>query len=108
MLTNIMPYWITGAIGSSFRPYYVRMHGPWPIPDGARIGVPMRYAEFPKEILRPPRSSSRNCWLRKSASSSGGCAGLRVCTIAFGLPARACFHASRPMLRRNFRFISVA
>ena len=56
MLTNIMLYWVTGAIGSSFWPYYARMHGPWPIPDGARIEVPMGYAEFPKEILRPPRS----------------------------------------------------
>ena len=56
MLTNIMLYWVTGAIGSSFWPYYARMHGPWPIPDGARIQVPMGYAEFPKEILRPPRS----------------------------------------------------
>ena len=34
MLTNIMLYWVTGAIGSSFWPYYARMHGPWPIPDG--------------------------------------------------------------------------
>ncbi len=56
MLTNIMLYWVTGAIGSSFWPYYARMHGPWPIPGGARIGVPMGSAEFPKEILRPPRS----------------------------------------------------
>ncbi len=56
MLTNIMLYWINGAIGSSFWPYYARMHGPWPIPDGARIEVPTGYAEFPKEILRPPRS----------------------------------------------------
>jgi microsomal epoxide hydrolase len=56
MLTNIMLYWVTGAIGSSFWPYYARMHGPWPIPDGACIQVPMGYAEFPKEILRPPHS----------------------------------------------------
>ncbi len=56
LLTNIMLYWVTGAIGSSFWPYYARMHGSWPIPDGARIQVPMGYAEFPKEILRPPRS----------------------------------------------------
>ena len=56
ILTNIMLYWVTGAIGSSFWPYYARMHGPWPIPDGAIIKVPMGYAEFPKEILRPPRS----------------------------------------------------
>ena len=56
LLTNIMLYWVTGAIGSSFWPYYARMHGPWPIPEGARITVPTGYAEFPAEILRPPRS----------------------------------------------------
>jgi microsomal epoxide hydrolase len=56
MLTNIMLYWVTGAIGSSFWPYYARMHGPWPITEGARITVPTGYAEFPAEILRPPRS----------------------------------------------------
>ena len=62
MLTNIMLYWVTGAIGSSFWPYYARMHGPWPIPDGATIKVPMGYAEFPKEILRPPRSLAENMY----------------------------------------------
>lgn len=56
LLTNIMLYWITGAIGASFWPYYARRHGPWPIPDAASIRVPMGYAEFPKEILTPPRS----------------------------------------------------
>lgn len=56
ILTSIMLYWITGAIGSSFWPYYARMHGPWPIPEGERVKVPMAYIEFPKEILRPPRS----------------------------------------------------
>jgi pimeloyl-ACP methyl ester carboxylesterase len=56
MLTNITLYWATGAIGSSFWPYYARMHSPWPIPDGARIAVPTGYVEFPKEILKPPRS----------------------------------------------------
>jgi microsomal epoxide hydrolase len=56
LLTNIMLYWVTGAIGSSFWPYYARMHGPWPIPEGGRINVPTGYVEFPKEMLRPPRS----------------------------------------------------
>jgi pimeloyl-ACP methyl ester carboxylesterase len=56
MLANITLYWATGAIGSSFWPYYARMHGPWPIPDGATIDVPTGYVEFPREILRPPRS----------------------------------------------------
>ena len=56
LLANISLYWFTGAIGSSFWPYYARLHGPWPIPDGAAIAVPAGYAEFPREILRPPRS----------------------------------------------------
>jgi len=56
LLTNIMLYWVTGAIGSSFWPYYARMHGPWPIPEGKKITVPTGYAQFPAEILRPPRS----------------------------------------------------
>jgi microsomal epoxide hydrolase len=56
MLTDIMLYWITGAIGSSFWPYYARRHGPWPIPEGASVSVPTAYIDFPKEILRPPRS----------------------------------------------------
>ncbi len=55
LLADIALYWFTGAIGSSFWPYYARMHGPWPIPAGG-VGVPMGYAEFPAEILHPPRS----------------------------------------------------
>jgi microsomal epoxide hydrolase len=56
LLANIAFYWFTGAIGSSFWPYYARMHRPWPIPEGRTIDVPTGYAEFPHEILRPPRS----------------------------------------------------
>ena len=56
MLTDIMLYWTTGAIGSSFWPYYARMHSPWPIPIGKTVDVPMGYIQFPKEILSPPRS----------------------------------------------------
>ncbi|MFO1028976.1 MAG: epoxide hydrolase [Acetobacteraceae bacterium] len=56
ILANISLYWFTGAIGSSFWPYYARMHGPWPIPAGGTIGVPMGYCAFPHEIIRPPRS----------------------------------------------------
>jgi len=56
LLTNVMLYWVTGAIGSSFWPYYARLHRPWPIPDGARVTVPTAYAAFPREILLPPRA----------------------------------------------------
>src|SRR5215475_13638220 len=56
LLANISLYWFTGAIGSSFYPYYFRMHRPWPIPEGGTIRVPTGYSEFPREILHPPRS----------------------------------------------------
>lgn len=56
LLTNIMLYWLTGAINASFWPYYARMHGPWIVPEGERVMVPTGYAEHPREILTPPRS----------------------------------------------------
>ena len=56
LLGNISFYWFTGAIGSSFWPYYGVRHRPWPIPDGRTIDVPTGYAQFPAEILQPPRS----------------------------------------------------
>ncbi len=56
MLADITLYWATGAIGSSFWPYHARAHRPWPVPPGATVDVPMGYVQFPKEILRPPRS----------------------------------------------------
>ena len=56
LLANISLYWFSGAIGSSFWPYYARMHGPWPVPAGSKISVPTGYCESPREILRPPRS----------------------------------------------------
>jgi pimeloyl-ACP methyl ester carboxylesterase len=56
MLANISLYWFTGCIGASFWPYYARLHGPWPIPAGRTVDVPMGYAAFPREIRRPPRS----------------------------------------------------
>jgi microsomal epoxide hydrolase len=60
MLANISLYWFTGAIGSSFFPYYARMHRPWPLP--APITAPAGYAEFPAEILRPPKSLAERAY----------------------------------------------
>ena len=56
LLTNIMLYWVTGAIGSSFWPYYARQHDGWPLPAHQRIEVPTAYQSFPKDILHPPRT----------------------------------------------------
>ena len=58
MLANIALYWFTGAIGSSFHPYYTRLRRPWPVPPGEVVNVPMAYAEFPCEMLHPPRSAA--------------------------------------------------
>ena len=62
LLANISLYWFTGAIGSSFWPYYARRHGCWPVPEGQTVGVPMGYADFPKEILRAPRSLAQKMY----------------------------------------------
>jgi microsomal epoxide hydrolase len=56
MLADIALYWFTGCIGASFWPYYERLHGPWIVPEGRTVDVPVGYAEFPREILHPPRS----------------------------------------------------
>lgn len=58
MLANIALYWFTGAIGSSFWPYFARLHGDWPVPDGAQVTVPMGHAVFPREIRRPGREAA--------------------------------------------------
>ncbi len=33
------------------------MHSPWPVPEGG-VTVPMGYAAFPKEIIRPTRTAA--------------------------------------------------
>src|SRR6266545_2146745 len=74
LLTNITLYWVTGAINSSFWPYYARFHAPWPIADGQRVEVPTAYAAFPKEIVRPPRSWAERVYniRRWTVMPSGG------------------------------------
>tara|TARA_S200000501_G_C20782578_1_gene725702 strand:- start:837 stop:1382 length:546 start_codon:yes stop_codon:yes gene_type:complete len=75
LLSNVSLYWFTQAIGSSFWPYYSRIHGSWPIPDKKRINVPIGYCEFPFEILRPPRSLAENYFsniVRWSIAERGG------------------------------------
>ena len=63
MLANISLYWFTAAIGSSFWPYYGRLHSPWPISPAAPIAVPTGYAAFPKEIIVPPRSIAEKTYI---------------------------------------------
>jgi pimeloyl-ACP methyl ester carboxylesterase len=60
LLTTVMIYWVTGAIGSSFWPYYARLHGEWVLDDvvdaGGRIAAPLTYVDFPQEIVHVPRA----------------------------------------------------
>lgn len=56
ILTNVMLYWLSGAINASFWPYYDRHHNGPLLPEGARIEVPTGYAEFPGENMRAPRA----------------------------------------------------
>ena len=74
MLTNIMLYWATEAINSTFWPYYDRRHTKWPFAAGVRIRTPMGYAAFPREIVRPPRSLAERTYdiRRWSEMPSGG------------------------------------
>ncbi len=75
LLTNIMLYWVTGAIGSSFWPYYWRAHVGWPLPSsGHRLEVPTAYQSFPKDILHPPRALAERAFniQRWSVAPRGG------------------------------------
>ena len=75
MLADISLYWFTGAIGSSFWPYYARLHGSVILPRGEAITVPTGYAQFPREILKPPRTTAERVYKdirRWSVMEKGG------------------------------------
>ena len=72
LLTTVMIYWISGAINASFWPYYSRYHQPWPFGD-ERITVPTAYADFPREILHPPRAAAERLFnLRRWTTMPAG------------------------------------
>ena len=74
LLANISLYWFTGAIGSSFWPYYATRHGDWSVANSPRINVPTAYLAFPREIVRPPRSMAEQVLniQRWTTMASGG------------------------------------
>ena len=74
LLTNIMLYWVTRTMNSSFWLYYQMRHHPWRLGRGERIAVPTAVAAFPREILRPPREwAARVCNLQRwTAMPAGG------------------------------------
>ena len=56
LLTNIMIYWCTGTMASSTRLYYEFRHSGEGLPQGQRVETPTGFADFPAEMIRPPRS----------------------------------------------------
>ena len=55
LLSNIMIYWVTQTINSSFWPYYQMRHEPVRLKAGEKITVPTAFAAFPGEIFTPPK-----------------------------------------------------
>lgn len=49
-------YWVTGTIGSSLRLYGAEARDRWRFAAGERIGIPAAVADFPGEMIRPPRA----------------------------------------------------
>ncbi len=74
LLTNVTLYWVTGAINSSFWPYYWRRHERWPLARDRKIAVPTGHASFPKEILHVPRAWAERVYdiRRWTVMPSGG------------------------------------
>jgi pimeloyl-ACP methyl ester carboxylesterase len=54
LLANVMIYWVTETINSSFRVYYETQHNP-PEHSGEHIRVPTGVAIFPKDLVPAPR-----------------------------------------------------
>ena len=52
-------YWVTGTIASSMRIYAAEARDRWRLAAGERIEVPAAVADFPAELVRPPREWSR-------------------------------------------------
>lgn len=75
VLSCVSWYWFTGCAGASMWPYYVRHNRGWPIPEGKTIDAPVGYAEFPKEINRPPKTVAAEMYTnirRWTTMESGG------------------------------------
>jgi microsomal epoxide hydrolase len=97
LLTDIMLYWATGAINSSFWPYYAIRHGDWAAVESAPITVPTAYLESPREIMRPPRTLAEPIFniQRWTELSSGGHFAALEEPEALAADLRAFFHERR-------------
>ena len=55
LLTNLMTYWAPGSTASAARIYRESAADPEGVLRRGRVEVPVAYAAFPREIVRPPR-----------------------------------------------------
>lgn len=55
LLANVCLYWFGGNASSSLRIYRENSRHPLAFGAGERIGVPLSFASFPREIMTPPR-----------------------------------------------------
>ncbi len=55
LLTNLSVYWFSGQVASTLRIYKENSAEPLRFAPGERIAPPLSYAQFPKEIVTPPR-----------------------------------------------------
>lgn len=74
LLTNVTIYWLTQTINSSMRLYYEARHHAWRLKPNTRIETPTGIANFPAELLRPPRSWAERAYnvVRWTTMPSGG------------------------------------
>jgi len=74
LLTNAMIYWLSETINSSMRLYYEARHHPWRLAPNTRIETPTAVANFPAELMRPPRSWAERAYnvVRWTVMPSGG------------------------------------
>lgn len=55
LLTNVSVYWFSGNVAATLRIYEENAREPLRFASGERILPPLSYAQFPKEIINPPR-----------------------------------------------------
>ena len=55
LLANVSLYWFTQSIHSSVRIYNENAKNPMIFKENDYIKVPVAYAQFPKELSKPPR-----------------------------------------------------
>jgi microsomal epoxide hydrolase len=102
LLTNVMLYWVTGAVNSSFWLYWARRHEAWPLSEQNPVRALTAYASFPKDILHPPRAWVEPIYpniRRWTMMPAGGHFAALEEPVALAADIRAFFHLDVPELQ---------